>query len=68
MPLTNVTNIIIPGCHENQEMVLWHPMWRFCGTIFYGYKDDLNRFYDINCNYFKNFLETYSILSWEVTV
>jgi hypothetical protein len=68
MPLNNNINIIIPGYEQKKEMVYWHPIWRYSGSIFYGYKDDLVKFYDINCNYFKQFINIHKLLTWEVTI
>jgi len=68
LPLNHDTNIIIPGCEPKKEIVYWHPWWRYSGTVFYGYKDDLVYFYDINCKYFKEFIEQKGLLTWEVTL
>jgi hypothetical protein len=68
MPLSESTNIIIPGIETKKEIIYWHPWWRYSGTIFYGYKDDLSHFYEMNCKYFKEFIETKSLLTWEITM
>lgn len=66
--LTYPTNIIIPGFEPKKEIVYWHPWWRYSGTVFYGYKDDLIHFYNINCKYFKEFIELKGLLTWEITL
>ena len=68
MSLNHELNIIIPGCEEKAEIITWHPIWRYSGSIFYGHKDGLVQFYNINNEYFYKFLETYSLLTWEITV
>lgn len=71
MPLytSNHMNIIIPGCTMPKNIVELNSIdWRFCGGIIYGYKDDLNDFYDLYRIYFKQFIETYKILVWEVNI
>ncbi len=71
MPLTESTNIIIPGGNYHPATVniaFHHSWWRFSGTVFFGYKDDLIRFYDINCKYFKDFIHLKSLLTWEITL
>ena len=69
MPLIYPMNIIIPGCTlQNNQLELYKIDWRFCGGIVYGYKDDLIDFYDLYCIYFKQFIETYKILIWEVNI
>jgi hypothetical protein len=68
LPLIHSTNIIIPGFEPKKEIVYWHPWWRYSGTVFYGYKDDLIQFYNINCKYFKEFIELNELLTWEITL
>jgi hypothetical protein len=68
MPLINELNIIIPGCEQKKRMVYIHPIWRYSGSIFYGYKDDLITFYEIYSKYYNIFLKEHSLLTWEVTV
>lgn len=40
--------------------------WRFCGGFFIGDKASLNEFYNLNTNYFYEFLSKYKKLVWEV--
>ncbi len=68
LPLTHSTNIIIPGYEPKQEIVYWHPWWRYSGTVFYGYKADLIDFYDMNCKQIKEFIKTKKLLTWEITM
>ena len=71
MPLYTTTqmNIIIPGCTLPKNIVEINNIdWRFCGGIIYGYKDDLIDFYDLYCIYFKQFIEKYETLVWEVNI
>ena len=71
MPLyqNSLMNIIIPGCVSKKDMFHLDCIdWRFCGGIIYGYKDDLIDFYDLNYIYFKQFIEKYKTLVWEVNI
>lgn len=68
MPLIHPMNIMIPGVETKKEMVYIYPIWRYCGSVFYGHKDDLIRFYNIQCKHFKEFIETNKLLSWEITI
>jgi hypothetical protein len=71
MPLHTIPymNIIIPGCNPIKDICkLEHIDWRFCGGIIYGYKNDLLDFYDMNCVYFKYFIEMYNTLVWEINI
>ena len=74
-PLTD--QMIIPGCWskistdifdnvEKQESFLNNVSWRFCGNVLWGNPLAIRKFRYLYDKYFRNFLRTNNILTWEV--
>jgi hypothetical protein len=62
---------LIPGCYKEKmdkenNFIIIHPWWRFCGGFFLVDKDSIHKFYNIYNNYLKEFLEEYKCLVWEI--
>jgi len=60
--------ILIPGCHEPSNTVSFHNVeWRFCGGIFFGTQQTLEKFHNIN----QQLLSVHAVqkhLTWEVNI
>lgn len=71
-PLTN--QMIIPGCwskvflpeEEDKIKFLNNISWRFCGNVLWGNPLAIRKFRGLYDKYFRSFLRTNRILTWEV--
>lgn len=69
--LQNVTvtedKVLMPGCTPQNKVNFNNVHWRFCGSLFFGNKTTIDKFYTLNQAYMQT-LQAQKVLTWEVNV